>query len=203
VTGRTVRGTAPPNRRMRRALLLTILLCLLSPAAALGSGQDVVRDCADNGTIDGNHPDSDYASALSSLPTDVDEYTDCRQIISRARRDNAGGSSGGGLFGGGGFDLPGGGGATGPANAAEQEALDDALSSGNAAVTLQGDPIVPGASGIGADALRHAIPTPLLIVLILLGVAALASLLGGARARGLAAPAPLLKVVERVFPRRA
>jgi len=163
---------------MRRALLLTILLCLLSPAAALGSGQDVVRDCADNGTIDGNHPDSDYASALSSLPTDVDEYTDCRQIISRARRDNAGGSSGGGSSGGGtfggGFDLPGGQSAA-PATGAEQDALDDALSSGNAAVTLQGDPIVPGASGIGADALRHAIPTPLLIVLILLGVAALAA----------------------------
>jgi hypothetical protein len=209
---------------MRRVhVVLIVLVCLLAvPAVAGASGRSVVRDCTDNGRIDSHHSQGDYKSALGSLPSDVDEYTDCRQIIEQAKRRDArsgsGGSSGGG-GGGGGTGSSGGGGAafgnfdtTTPPPASnvpaapspvEQSALNQAGAAGAAPVQIAGEPITPGGTGITEAAFRHDVPGPLLILVILIGLGALAVTVSGGRARGLKAPGSAHRVIDRVFPRRA
>jgi hypothetical protein len=197
---------------MRRVLAVpAVLACLLVPAAAAhASGRDVVRDCTDNGRIDGYHSPQDYKSALSSLPSDVAEYTDCRQIIEAAqRRDahrHAPGTGGGGGGGGGGFPGVPGTTATGsptPATPAEANALKGAAKGGGAPVTVAGEPVTPGGSGVVSAAVRHSLPGPLIALLVLLALGALAWAATLARARGIQAPLPVLRALDRVFPRRA
>jgi hypothetical protein len=198
---------------MRRALLVTVLLCLLAPAGAFASARQVIRDCTDNGRIDSYHSQEDYAAALKHLPSDVDEYTECRRIIEAAKRRDAhrpapSGGGGGGTSGGGppitGFD-----GTTPPpannvpANPAEANAIAGATN-GATPVTVAGEPITPGGTGgIAQAAFRNALPAPLLIVLILLGLGALATTISGARGRGVRPPGSVLRVFDRVFPHRA
>lgn len=204
---------------MRRVVLPTILACLLLPAAAFGSGHSVIKDCTDNGTIDSYHSQADYKSALSNIPSDIDQYTNCRDVINAARRRDAnkpppgsgggGGGSGGGTgSSGGGFpgatSTPLGAGALGakPMTAAQNNALNSAAATA-APVLIGGKPITPGATGLASSAFRHAIPGPLLAVLIALAAAALLSLAGrGRNGRGLA-PGGMSKAFDRVFPRRA
>jgi hypothetical protein len=232
---------------MRRVLLATTLaglLCTFAPASALAAGQSVIRDCTDNGRIDSSHSQSDYNGALKSLPSDVDEYTDCRSIIKSAQRRDAGsgttgatttgtsgtsGTSGnfggdiGGSFGPGlDFGVSPGGTPISPPTAAEQGAITGATGAAGTAVPIAGDPIVPGASGLGKNAGDAGVPGALLLVLLAAGAAALAGGLG-ARRRHDDAPAgptdgpgdpgqssprrspfsPLQGVIDRVFPRRA
>lgn len=202
---------------MRRVpAVLTVLACLLVlPAAAAASGRSVVRDCTDNGQIDSSHSQSDYKDALHSLPSDVNEYTDCRQIIEQAKRRDArktdngsSGSGGGGGTGGtgsfGGFDTPTPPPASNiPSSPAENGAIAQAANDGGAAVPIAGDPIAPGGTGLTEAAFRHDVPAPLLALVILLGLGALATTVSGARAQGLRAPGVALRAFDRVFPHRA
>ncbi|MFL5780652.1 MAG: hypothetical protein ACJ760_05000 [Thermoleophilaceae bacterium] len=66
-----------------------------APAAASAGGDQVIRDCADDGKLDRHYSPRDLNDANSSLPTDIREYTDCEAVIAAARRD-AGGSGGSG-----------------------------------------------------------------------------------------------------------
>jgi hypothetical protein len=207
---------------MRRAFAaLTVLGCLLVvPATAGASGRSVVRDCTDNGRIDSHHSQGDYKSALGGLPSDVDEYTDCRQIIEQAKRRDASssGSAGSGSGGGGGFSGGGGGGISGGFDSAtpppasnfpatpspsENSALAQAGAQGGGPVAVAGEPITPGGTGVTEAAFRHDVPGPLLALVILLGLGALAMTVSGGRARGLRAPGGAVRVFDRVFPRRA
>lgn len=202
---------------MRRAVLFTLALVFLLPAATAGaSARQVIRDCTDNGTVDSYHSQADYQAALKNLPSDVDEYTDCRRIIEAAKRRDArrpdpatsGGGSGGGSGGSGGgivgsFNT----GTPSPANnvptsPAESRAL-SAATAGTAPVAVAGEPITPGGSGIVEASLRHALPAPLLVIVILFGLGALAALTSGARRRGIRPPDAVLRVFDRVFPQRA
>lgn len=234
---------------MRRVLLATTLAGLLStlaPATVHASAQSVIRDCTDNGRIDGSHSQSDYKGALGGLPSDVDEYTDCRSIIRSAQQRDArsgsttGGTGSTGSFGtsgtggtgfGGSFGFPPSGTLPGgtplpPATSAEAAAQAAATSAGAQPVPIAGDPITPGASGLGKGVGNHTLPGSLLIVLLAAGIAALAGGIGSRRRSGddpagPAAPAgedaptsvldttapsrglPSLRgVMDRVFPRR-
>src|SRR3954470_12555946 len=95
---------------MRRLLPLLIAVFLLPTAAAFASGGKVIRDCTDDGRLQGHYSQKDLRDALSSLPSDIDEYTDCRDVIRRAAFGGAGGSGGGGKGGSGGAGGGGGGG---------------------------------------------------------------------------------------------
>lgn len=72
--------------RQLRTLLLAAALLTLLPASALaaGNGAAAVQDCQD-GRIDGTYSAADYSAALKSIPTDVDEYTDCRDVLRAAQ----------------------------------------------------------------------------------------------------------------------
>lgn len=211
---------------MRTTVSLLVLLgALVLAPVTWASGVDVIRDCTADGRIDERHGPQDYADALSSLPSDVDEYTDCRAVISAARRNPpqpsgpGDGGSGGGAASGGGGDKGGGdkggggkgGGGKGGGGLSGLSALDDSKSKASAKPAkvegakpqrvAQGPPIAPRPSTLGQRPLGHGVPTPLLITLIVLALAALGWL--AASARGVSRPVPLVRVVDRVFPRRA
>src|SRR5437773_8847882 len=102
---------------MRRLLVpFAIALFLLPAGHAFAGGSAVIRDCTDDGRLEGHYTQRDLREALSSIPSDVDEYTNCRDVIRRAAFNGAGaagGGSGGSGGGAGGGGKGGGGGAPG------------------------------------------------------------------------------------------
>src|SRR5215210_7102610 len=67
-------------------LLLVLLLALLvaAPAASAGTRQDIISDCYDDGRLNGNYTASQIRDARNNLPADVDQYSDCRDVLARA-----------------------------------------------------------------------------------------------------------------------
>jgi hypothetical protein len=112
------------GRRHRLASIFAALLVALLalPAFAQASGQDVIRDCFDDGHIDGNYSQHDYQDAQDNLPSDVDQYSDCRDVIAQGQagggkrsNGNSGGSKSGSGGSGGGNSTSGGSGSSGSA----------------------------------------------------------------------------------------
>jgi hypothetical protein len=79
---------------MRRIVLTALIALLAVPAAAGASVDAILEDCQD-GRIDKRYPKPELRQALKEMPADLDEYTNCRELI-RAARDNqrAGGGAG-------------------------------------------------------------------------------------------------------------
>jgi hypothetical protein len=180
---------------MKRLSLLVILpvLLLLVPAGPAHAAS-LLDDCQD-GRIDGTYSQADYRRALRNIPSDFDQYTDCRRVIRRAQLAAAGGGSdpGGGEGGtttgaggaGGGSDGPASGGTSteAPTSALradplesatpeERRAFEQATTGGGGPVRVGQAAVRPGATG--ADAAAGDIPGPLLALLALLAVAGLA-----------------------------
>ena len=168
-------------------MVLTLLVA--APAAQAGTRADIVADCFDDGKLDGDYTASQIRDARNNLPADVDQYSDCRDVLSRALGGSGsrevGGAAGSGAGGGSAGPLA----ASGPD---EQRALESAAAEGGARPVQVGDTtVVPGASGFAAGAARSAIPSTLLVALILLGLALLAA----------AAPYPRRTVIPYVLRR--
>jgi hypothetical protein len=201
--------------RLLATLALAVLCALVPVAAAAASGADVIDDCTKHGTLTKHYSQKDYRQALSSLPADVDEYGDCRNVIHDAQVAGAANASNGGKKGGGSTAAapsdfnqppPSGGagapttttssgghhgsttqpasqgddptavnpannGADNPATTDENQALIDATRNGGGAVQVGNDAIQPGAQN---SSFAQGLPAPVLGVLSLLGVAALA-----------------------------
>lgn len=169
------------------AALATLAALAGTPASALADSTAVIRDCQD-GRINGKYSQKEFADALRNIPTDVDEYTDCRDVISRARLGAAGGKSGGGGAGAVGGGGGGGGGAppAGPAAAdagksaaqllegaspAEKAAVTNAIGrAGAAPVIVGGRAVSPDAAGLSPAGAANVLPTPLIVALVLLGL---------------------------------
>ena len=161
---------------MRRLLITAVLGCLLLPAAAWGSGDAVIKDCTDDGVIQGHYSQQDYKNALNNLPTDVDEYTDCRDVIKRAQTGTGGGSGGPGGPGGTGSGTPPGGDPLASASPAERAALAKAQAGGaSKPVRIGGKLVQPGKLGFGGLGSPTTLPASLIAVLVALGIAATAA----------------------------
>jgi hypothetical protein len=172
-------------------LVMALTLLVAAPAAMAGTRADIIDDCYDDGRLDGNYSPSEIRDARNNLPADIDQYSDCRDVLGRA----LGGSGDKQIGGGGGDALGGGGDGSGlgagqpaepltPSGPDEQAALDKAAVSGGDAPVQVGDgTIVPGAAGLASNAARNALPASLLAVLILLGIAALAAAVPPVRRR--------------------
>ena len=74
-------------------MVIAVLLLGL-PAAAQASGADVIRDCAQDGKLDKQYSQKELRNAEQNLPSDIDEYTDCRAAI-RAQMTGGSGNPGG------------------------------------------------------------------------------------------------------------
>jgi hypothetical protein len=70
---------------MRRTIFLALLAALLfAPVARATPPIEIQRDCADDGQLQGNYSVADLRKARAELPTDADEYSDCRDVLGRA-----------------------------------------------------------------------------------------------------------------------
>jgi hypothetical protein len=78
-----------------RRLVLTALIALLAVPAVAGASVDAIYEDCQDGRLDERHPKPELREALKDMPADLDEYTNCRELI-RAARDNQRGGGGSG-----------------------------------------------------------------------------------------------------------
>jgi hypothetical protein len=83
-------------------LALTLVVALALPVLAHASGDDVIRDCAEDGDLDQDYSDEELEDAERNMPSDIDQYSDCRDVIQQAQAGGRGSTDGGGPAGGGG-----------------------------------------------------------------------------------------------------
>jgi hypothetical protein len=138
------------------------------PGVAYASPQAVIRDCAQDGKLDQHYSLSDLKNAEKKLPTDVDEYTNCRDVINQAEVAGSGdkGSKAHGAAGGGGSGKNGGGGGPSPKDV---KALGRATGGdqGAPSLSLQGEKVTPGSGGVFKTAgAANSMPLPVLLSLI-------------------------------------
>lgn len=173
-------------RTMRYPLaLLVALVALALPATSHASPAAVVRDCADDGTLQGAYSNGDLRRAQSLLPTDLDEYSDCREVIGAAitagpPKTGAGGGTGHA------HARAARSAASAPhAKARDRVALESIAGGGEKPKLKIGDKVVePGDNGLfDLASAANALPMPLLLALIALGVLALAGAAYGLRRR--------------------
>ena len=171
--------------RNRFALILAaLLMALLSlPAFAQASGEDVIRDCNEDGVIDGNYSQGELRDAEENLPSDIDQYGDCRDLINQAQADGT--RKGGGGAGGAGGDTAGSrrGGSAKPrtgdpaletksgayaANKEDKSAYEKALADASRGGALPNGLAIPAAGDF--QPANGGLPLPLLLALIAVGL---------------------------------
>jgi hypothetical protein len=194
----------------RILLVCGLALALLAPSAAAQSTRiKILRECAEDGRLTGDYTAQQIRDARSNIPDDIDEYTDCRDVLTRALLSRAGGDSnsggGGGATGGGTGGGPGTGGGGGnggelltPSTDADREALDTAGKATQTPVEVSGARVTPGSAG----ELRNDLPTTLIVLLALLGAAALAATAPYARRHAATPLRALGPALRRVLPGR-
>jgi hypothetical protein len=183
-----------------RSILAAALIALAVPASAQASGFDVIRDCARDGRLDGKYSNAELKQARDNLPADIDEYSDCREVINGAI--TSGSDRGGGRDGGGG------GGSSAAASGQEREAsrardvaaLDELTRSGRKpSLSVAGRNVTPDDSGLfDIASATNALPLPLLLALIFAALVAAGAAFVGLSRRfpGLAERIPLLNKVS-------
>jgi hypothetical protein len=164
------------TRHITIGILALAVLALGAPAAH-ADYRAVIRDCADDGYLQGTYTKRDLKGARSHLPSDLREYSDCSDVITRALASLANKGRNGRAGG----DYPPAAGdpnLTTPSGAiASNPQQFDALkerTKGNTPapkVTVAGRPVTPGTGGLVNTAARTApneLPGPLLVALIAL-----------------------------------
>jgi hypothetical protein len=72
-----------------------LALAALPGAASARGYHDVIRDCTEDGQLDHQYSQHELDQARHHIPSDVDEYTDCRDAIANAlARGSGGGGTG-------------------------------------------------------------------------------------------------------------
>ena len=153
-------------------LPVVLLVALTMPAAATASGDDVIRDCAQDGDLDKEYSDEELQDASENMPSDIDSYTDCRDVIRQAQGGGRGSTSSAGDPGGGGTGGSNGGNGAGGASPTRSDAEELARRRQEAE-----DGIAPAAESGGLTANADAgndsgLPTSALVAIALLGLAA-------------------------------
>jgi hypothetical protein len=201
--GRPERTDDPLERRIRtvtrlpRHLLLLaalpLLLLAFSGSAFAAGPLQVIKDCNQDGQLNRKYSNKELRKALDNLPSDIDEYSDCRDVIGGAitggsdKGGNRGtGGSGADGGGGGGSGAGGTGGNAAPITPEEQaartqdqadlQALGTPESRENSPpIDVGGEQVKPGSNGLfDLASASNSLPTPLLIALIALALLAIA-----------------------------
>jgi hypothetical protein len=168
------------TRAVRHLCILGALALLALPAPAFASADEVIRDCARDGRLDKKYSNAELRRAKDNLPADLDEYSDCRDVIAAAIKGGSDASGGAGSPGVGGIDPAG----EAAAQADDQADLAAAAAGGAPRLDVGGTSLEPDSSGFfNLDGAANNVPLPLLLALILLGVLALASGIGSLRER--------------------
>ena len=175
--------------RSSRLVALVIVASLAGPIAPVFAFSSATRraiygECQ-TAAIKGTYSQADYADALRHIQTDLDEYTDCRDVIRRAQLGTAGtkgssssGASGDAATAGGTTPVSAGGTAVqllAAASPAEQAAVSKAVEqSGDAPVLIGGESVSPDKAGLSPAGAGNVIPTPLAAALVLLAIGVVA-----------------------------
>jgi hypothetical protein len=191
-------------RAIGSLLALAVLVLLALPGGAMANP---IRDCNFDGKLDKRYSNAELRRALDQIPTDLDEYSNCREIISGAI---AGGSDRGGNRPTAGTE----GGA--PLTPEEQaartkdgevlEAITGNPEGNPPSVEVGGETVEPGSNGLfDLASASNDLPAPLLVALVAL---ALLTVIGGLVALREHLPAlgriPLLSKIPAIrvpFPR--
>jgi hypothetical protein len=162
------------TRLVLQLLVAGALALLALPAPAFASADQVVRDCSFDDDLDRKYSNDELRKARDNLPSDIAEYSDCREVIAAAIKGGSDASGGAGSPGVSGSNPRG-----------EQAARKDdaaalaAIASGDTPspkVDVGGTSLEPDSSGFfGLAGAANKVPLPLLIALLLLGAMALAS----------------------------
>jgi hypothetical protein len=164
----------------RTTTTLVAVLATLTVAVppALSSPISVIRDCSEDGVLNGKYSQSELDGALDQLPSDLDEYTDCRSVIRRAQLGAAGDKHRAAKRPAVADRVDG----VAPPTADEQREIDRATGSDDS-VRVGGTGVRPGESGapfksagFGTD-----LPTLVFVVLIALGASLLAGTATGVK----------------------
>lgn len=170
-------------------LCLALLLALALAPSAMADGKEVIRDCAQDGDLDKEYSDEELEDAYNNLPSDIDEYSDCREVIKRAQAGGRGSGDGSGdddssSGGSGSGSGSSGGSGSGGAEFGDDEAGSGGTASDQEELENRGDAArsgdAPGSSDLassgGSGDSDSGMPTAALVAIILL---VLAGLLGG------------------------
>jgi hypothetical protein len=163
------------------------LLALAAPTALAANYHDAIRDCNDDGVLQGRYSRSTLRQARNHLPASLREYSDCSDVLARALAATPKGGLGGGQTGPpvGNPALTTGSGAIAP-NPQQLDNLKKQASRSTddrapAKVAVGNTSVTPGTAGLAQAAARTSpndLPAPLLAALIALaGIGALAGLL--------------------------
>jgi hypothetical protein len=166
--------------RLTLPLVALLIALVAAPTAMAASRNQIIKDCADDSRLQGHYSKSELRDARQNLPSDVSEYTDCADVLRRAELPDSKGGGGGGGTGGGSGGGPaaaaggGGGPLLTPSTDKDRKQLADAAAAGGQPVSIDGESVVPGASGLHAGATRNGMPGTLLAVLIALALGGIA-----------------------------
>jgi hypothetical protein len=162
------------TRAATSLLVLAALAVLALPGSAMASP---ISDCSDDGDLDKQYSNAQLRKALDNLPTDLDEYSNCRELLSGAI---TGGSDKGGnrpTVGADGSPLPPDEQAARTKDAEELAAITDDPESNPPSVKIGDEQVEPGSNGLfDLASASNDLPLPLLVALIAL---ALVTLIGG------------------------
>ena len=182
-------------------LVLAVLALLALPGSAMATP---LRDCSSDGDLDKQWSNSALRKAIDNLPTDLDEYSNCRELLTNAI--TSGSDKGGNrpTLGADGSPLP-------PDEQAARARDNEDLAAITAdpeksppGVKVGDEEVEPGSNGLfDLASASNDLPVPLLVALIAL---ALVAVIGGIVAMRERIPAlsriPLLSKIPRVpFPR--
>jgi hypothetical protein len=152
------------SKRLLAPLAALALLSIVAPADA-DVGASIIERCTHGQSLSGFSQQA-YRRALQELPTEVEEYSDCANLIRKAQLAAAGGQGGGGAGGGGAGGIP--------LTPAERGALAHASKAGGVPVQVGGQAVRPGVVHADIASALSSLPTPLLATLaFLLACAAL------------------------------
>jgi hypothetical protein len=162
-------GRAPLAAALALLASLTMLVSFVAAAGA-DTGTTIINRCTHGQSI-GGFSQKAYSRALAELPTEVEEYSDCGNLIRRAQLAAAGGHGGSGGGGGGPAAT-----AT-PLSQAERASLASVPHTGAAPQRLGSGTVVPGVVHANVASAFSSIPDPLLAILAFM--LACAGALGG------------------------
>ena len=157
-------------RAATRLLVVAVLALLALPGSAMANP---VIDCARDGDLDKRYSNAELRRAVDRIPGDLDEYSNCREIISGAI---TGGSDKGGnrpTAGADGQPLP-----AGEEAARGKDSEDLAAITGNPdenrpSVEVGGERVEPGSNGLfDLASASNDLPVPLLVALVALAILA-------------------------------
>jgi hypothetical protein len=157
------RDALPVSRLALPVVVAAMLLSIDAPASA-DVGATIINRCTHGQSL-GGFSQRAYRQALQELPTEVEEYSDCANLIRRAELAAAGKGTGGES---GAAVTP------IPVTPAERNSLNRASKLGSAPVRVGGEIVRPGVIHAGIASALNSLPSPLLAILAFLLACALA-----------------------------